>query len=134
MENLISPALGRGRIQRPGFEGIYRLTYTYHTVDTLHLTRTISFTDLVISLEMDAQTLRRHDVLKNLHQRVNDCESFFLSPSDLQGLGIQAFRVGITEGSILQFHPCFFLPHPESPPKISNRHFENIGPWPSKAG
>ncbi|KOS41040.1 hypothetical protein ACN38_g8113 [Penicillium nordicum] len=126
----------RGRIQRPGFEGIYRLTYTYHTVDTLHLTRTISFTDLVISLEMDAQTLiRRHDVLKNLHQRVNDCESFFLSPSDLQGLGIQAFRVGITEDSILQFHLCFFPTSPgESPPKISNRQFENIGPWPSKAG
>lgn len=65
-------------------------------------------------MEMDAQTLiRRHDVLKNLHQQVNDCESFFLSPSNLQGFGIRAYQVGITDDGVLQFHPCFFLPHPE---------------------
>lgn len=62
---------------------------------------------------MDAQTLiRRHDVLKNL-QRVNGFETFFLSPSDLQGFGIRAYQVGITDDGVLQFHPCFFLPHPE---------------------
>ncbi|KAJ5284001.1 hypothetical protein N7505_001981 [Penicillium chrysogenum] len=70
---------------------------------------------------MDAQTLiRRHDVLKNLHQRVNDCESFFLSPSDLQGLGIQAFGVGITEDGILQFHPYTSKISNDGPPKLDN--------------
>lgn len=63
---------------------------------------------------MDAQTLiRRHDVLKSLYQRVNDCESFFLSPCDLRCLGIQAFQVEIRDDGILQFHPCFFLPYQE---------------------
>ncbi|KAJ5534695.1 hypothetical protein N7527_000949 [Penicillium freii] len=63
---------------------------------------------------MDAQTLiRRHDVLKNLQQRVNGFETFFLSPSELQGFGIRAYQVGITDDGVLQFHPCFFLPHPE---------------------
>lgn len=37
---------------------------------------------------------------------------FFLSPSDLQGFGIRAYQVGITDDGVLQFHPCFFLPHP----------------------
>ncbi|KAJ5968495.1 hypothetical protein N7501_004743 [Penicillium viridicatum] len=90
---------------------------------------------------MDAQTLiRRHDVLKSLYQRVNDSESFFLSPCDLRGLGIQASQVGITDDGILQFQPCFFLPYPErvlqeypihpseiSLPKLDNRpNFDSI--------
>ncbi|KAJ5594921.1 uncharacterized protein N7459_001129 [Penicillium hispanicum] len=63
---------------------------------------------------MDRQAfLKRHSDLKHLYQRVQNCESWFLSPDDLQGLGIHAFQVGITENGILQFHPCFFRPHPE---------------------
>jgi hypothetical protein len=69
---------------------------------------------LFSSMEMDAQTpIRRRGILKHLYQRIKDYESFFLSPSDLQGLGIQAFQVGITDDGVLQFHPCFFRPHPE---------------------
>jgi hypothetical protein len=63
---------------------------------------------------MDRQTfLRRHGVLKQLYQRVKDYEPFFLSPGDLQDLGIQARQVGITDEGVLQFHPCFFRPYPE---------------------
>jgi hypothetical protein len=63
---------------------------------------------LFSSMEMDAQTpIRRRGILKRLYQRIKDYESFFLSPSDLQGLGIQAIQVGITDDGTLQFHPCF---------------------------
>ncbi|KAJ5514621.1 hypothetical protein N7463_004173 [Penicillium fimorum] len=57
---------------------------------------------------------RRRDVLKHLYQRVKDWESFFLSPVDLQSLGIQVFQVRISDDGIIQSHPCFFfLPYPE---------------------
>ena len=51
--------------------------------------------------------------LKRLHQRVRNHQSVFLSPGDLQKLGIQAFQVDITDDGILQFDPCFFQPYPE---------------------
>lgn len=55
----------------------------------------------------------RHPVLKLLYRRVKDHESFFLSPSNLQDLGIQASQVDITDDGDLQFQPCFFRPYPE---------------------
>lgn len=63
---------------------------------------------------MDTQTqTRRREAVKQLYQRVRSCESWFLSPGDLQGLGIQALQVGITDDGSLQFDPCFFRPYPE---------------------
>lgn len=55
----------------------------------------------------------RHPVLTLLYRRLKDHESFFLSPSNLQDLGIQASQVDITDDGILQFQPCFFRPYPE---------------------
>lgn len=66
------------------------------------------------SVEMDTQTqTRRRKAVKQLYHRLQSCESWFLSPGDLQGLGIQALQVGITDDGILQFDPCFFQPYPE---------------------
>ncbi|KAJ5808741.1 hypothetical protein N7474_010010, partial [Penicillium riverlandense] len=82
---------------------------------------------------MDGQTFRRrHGVLKQLYQRVKDYEPFFLSPGDLQDLGIQARQVGITDDGVLQFHPCFFRPYPERVlqkyPIATSRMTKNISP------
>lgn len=76
---------------------------------------------------MDAQTrIRRHEVLKNLYQRVNDCETLH-SPSGLQGLGIH------NRWRYSAISPMPFPASPgESPSKISNRHF-CLRRWPSKS-
>ncbi|CAG8092803.1 unnamed protein product [Penicillium salamii] len=64
--------------------------------------------------EMHARTRpSRHPVLKLLYRRLKDSESFFLSPRNLQDLGIRASQVDITDDGILQFRPCFFRPYPE---------------------
>lgn len=55
----------------------------------------------------------QHPVLKLLYRRLKDHESFFLSRSSLQDLGIQASQVDITDDGILKFQPCFFRPYPE---------------------
>ncbi|CAG8058855.1 unnamed protein product [Penicillium salamii] len=55
----------------------------------------------------------RHPVLKLLYRRLKDHESFFLSPSSLQDLGIQASQLDITDDGTLKFQPCFFRPYPE---------------------
>ncbi|KAJ5156400.1 hypothetical protein N7492_009203 [Penicillium capsulatum] len=56
---------------------------------------------------MDAPTPSRRPFLKLLYRRLKDCETFFLSPGNLQSLGIQAFQVGSTDDGILQFQPFF---------------------------
>lgn len=56
---------------------------------------------------------RRNESLKQLYQQVESYRSVFLSPEDLQALGIQASQVDITEDGALQFNPCLFRPHPE---------------------
>lgn len=64
--------------------------------------------------EMHARTKpTRHPVLTLLYRRLKDHESFILSPSNLQDLGIQASQVDVTDDGILQFQPCFFRPYPE---------------------
>lgn len=63
---------------------------------------------------MDVETQRtRRSALKHFYQRLENWESFFLSPDDLQSLGIKAFQVGIADDGTLQFDPCFFRPHPD---------------------
>ncbi|KAJ5814078.1 uncharacterized protein N7503_000828 [Penicillium pulvis] len=45
-------------------------------------------------------------------KRIAACESFFLSPSDLQRLGVEARQVENTDDGDPQFEPRFFEPHP----------------------
>lgn len=87
---------------------------------------------------MHAQSvIRRHHVLKNLCQRVDALESWFLSPSDLQGLGIQAGQVGIADNGNRQFRPCFFLPYPDRVlqkyPLDSHDDVRKLNPYPDYA-
>lgn len=63
---------------------------------------------------MDKQTqTRRCDEVKRLYKLLKSCESWFLSPGDLQGLGIYSQQVGMTGDGSVQFGPCFFRPYPE---------------------
>ncbi|KAJ5942386.1 hypothetical protein N7516_002554 [Penicillium verrucosum] len=63
---------------------------------------------------MDKQTqTRRCDEVKRLYKLLKSCESWFLSPGDLQGLGIYSQQVGMTGDGSVQFDPCFFRPYPE---------------------
>lgn len=69
--------------------------------------------------EMHARTKpTRHPVLKLLYRRLKNHESFFLSPSSLQDLGIEASQVELTDDGILQFQPCFFPALPGESPSI----------------
>ncbi|KAJ5167190.1 uncharacterized protein N7482_005971 [Penicillium canariense] len=63
---------------------------------------------------MDMQTkIRRYKAVKELYERINGCKSWFFSPGDLQGFGIQALQVDVSDEGSLQFDPCFFRPYPE---------------------
>lgn len=63
---------------------------------------------------MDSQAKAQRDQrLKQLYDQVDNYESVFLSPKDLQACGIQASKVDITDDGTLLFNPCFFQPHPE---------------------
>jgi hypothetical protein len=39
-------------------------------------------------------------------------QPLFLSPTDLQAFGVEAYQVGITDDGVLQFEPRFFDPQP----------------------
>ncbi|KAJ5201917.1 uncharacterized protein N7498_006580 [Penicillium cinerascens] len=63
---------------------------------------------------MDSNAKAQRDQrLTQLYDEVDDYESVFLSPKDLQACGIQASQVDITEDGTLLFNPCYFRPHPE---------------------
>ncbi|KAJ5462315.1 hypothetical protein N7530_010520 [Penicillium desertorum] len=62
---------------------------------------------------MNTETHEPHGFINALYYRVKDFEPDFPSPDDLQMLGIRAFQVPTTNDEIIQFDPCFFLPHPE---------------------
>lgn len=51
------------------------------------------------------------DIIWEIFRKIEDCQSIFLSPSDLQAFGVEASQVGISNDT-LQFEPCFFNPHP----------------------
>lgn len=55
-----------------------------------------------------------HARIWELVRRIENCESIFLSPSDLQEtFGIEARQVGSAEIGFPLFEPRFFEPHPE---------------------
>ncbi|KAJ5121603.1 uncharacterized protein N7515_009564 [Penicillium bovifimosum] len=63
---------------------------------------------------MDKQTqTRRCDEFKRVYKLLKSCESWFLTPGDLQGLGIYSQQVGMAGDDSVQFDPCFFRPYPE---------------------
>lgn len=44
--------------------------------------------------------------------QLEDCQSTFLSPSNLRTFGVEACQVDIADDETLQFEPCFFKPYP----------------------
>lgn len=50
--------------------------------------------------------------IRAMWKRIAACKSFFLSPSDLQRLGVEARQVENTDDGDPKFEPRFFKPHP----------------------
>lgn len=62
---------------------------------------------------MDSKAKQRtKEFLSAIWWQVEDCQSIFLSPSDLQAFGVEACQVDITDDGVPQFEPCFFEPYP----------------------
>lgn len=65
------------------------------------------------SVEMDSKARHRaREILWAKYRQVEDCQSTFLSPTDLQAFDVEAYQVDITDDGVLQFEPRFFDPHP----------------------
>lgn len=62
---------------------------------------------------MDSKARHRaREILWATCRQVEHCQSIFLSPTDLQAFGVEAYQVDITDDGVLQFEPRFFDPHP----------------------
>ena len=61
---------------------------------------------------MDANRKQEYRALLAIWKQIRDCESKFLSPSDLQEFGILASPVELTDDGVPNFDPCFFEPGP----------------------
>ncbi|KAJ6084290.1 hypothetical protein N7486_011090 [Penicillium sp. IBT 16267x] len=65
------------------------------------------------SPETDSEERQRNrDIIWAIWRKIEACKSTFLSPSDLQAFGVEAYQVDISKNETLQFEPCFFKPHP----------------------
>ncbi|KAJ5268549.1 hypothetical protein N7505_004307 [Penicillium chrysogenum] len=62
---------------------------------------------------MDFATQEPHDFLKSLFRQLRVFESDHPSFDDLQKLGIKVSQVATVGDELIQFDPCFFLPHPD---------------------
>ncbi|KAJ5667887.1 uncharacterized protein N7477_006457 [Penicillium maclennaniae] len=56
--------------------------------------------------------VRAREILWATYRQIEDCQSIFLSPTDLQAFGVEAYQVDIKDDGVLQFEPSFFDPHP----------------------
>ena len=68
---------------------------------------------LTALVEMDFATQEPHDFLKSLFRQLRVFESNHPSFDDLQKLGIKVSQVATVGDELIQFDPCFFLPHPD---------------------
>ncbi|RJE20208.1 hypothetical protein PHISCL_07447 [Aspergillus sclerotialis] len=57
-----------------------------------------------------AHQTRHRDIVKQLHKRVENLYTEFISIAHLHDLGIQASQVTLGETGIFNFSPCFFEP------------------------
>jgi hypothetical protein len=62
---------------------------------------------------MDSATQEPHGFLKLLSWQLRVFEPNHPSLDDLQRLGIQVSQVATVGDELIQFDPCFFLPHPD---------------------
>jgi len=61
---------------------------------------------------MNLKARDRAKVLLATLRQFEDCQSIFLSPTDLQAFGVEAYQVDIADDGIPQFEPRFFDPYP----------------------
>ncbi|KAJ5201685.1 uncharacterized protein N7498_006348 [Penicillium cinerascens] len=67
----------------------------------------------VPSVGMDSKARHRaREILWATYRQVEYCQSIFLSSTELQAFGVEAYQVDITDEGVLQFEPRFFDPHP----------------------